>query len=357
MPMGSSGIRMSEKMIAASTPRRATVTDAPTEASRRVAGVLDRFPGHFQQQALLIEEEVGDGDAEMPQRLRRQLGQSAHFAIAGRTGRRPSRAGDADDPRRELGLHHLADRAARTEGHDGRQVPRHVAALRGRARGHAPRHRRAVRPLCAAAVARRQRLPQPAHDEPPHPRAIAEAHLGLGRMDVHIDILRRQVEEQRQHRMAIARQHIGIGPAHRADQQPVLHRTAVDEEILVLAAWTIERRQAGEAAQLAELRHHAHAGAPQEGPRVARATALQRFADKPWQLNSQIPSRELRTTYKPERAAMNFLHDELDRELITARGLHKIIRTSWSFADLHGHPVPTMSDVQAAHTMRGKVEA
>jgi magnesium chelatase family protein len=54
---------------------------------------------------------------------------------------------------------------------------------------------------------------------------------------------------------------------------------------------------------------------------------------------------------------MNFLHDELDRELITARGLHKIIRTSWSFAYLNGHPVPTMSDVQAAHTMRGKVEA
>jgi magnesium chelatase family protein len=54
---------------------------------------------------------------------------------------------------------------------------------------------------------------------------------------------------------------------------------------------------------------------------------------------------------------MNFLHDELDREHITARGLHKIIRTSWSFADLNGHPVPTMEDVHAAHTMRGKVEA
>jgi magnesium chelatase family protein len=54
---------------------------------------------------------------------------------------------------------------------------------------------------------------------------------------------------------------------------------------------------------------------------------------------------------------MNFLHDELDREHITARGLHKIIRTAWSFADLHNNPTPTLETVMAAHTMRGQVEA
>lgn len=90
---------------------------------------------------------------------------------------------------------------------------------------------------------------------------------------------------------------------------------------------------------------------------TARKVAEKRFAGMGWSLNSQIPARALRSTFQPERAAMNFLHDELDREQITARGLHKIIRTSWSFADLHGHAVPTMSDVQAAHIMRGKVEA
>ena len=90
---------------------------------------------------------------------------------------------------------------------------------------------------------------------------------------------------------------------------------------------------------------------------AARKVAEKRFAGMGWSLNSQIPARALRSTFQPERAAMNFLHDELDREHITARGLHKIIRTSWSFADLHGHSVPTMSDVEAAHAMRGKVEA
>jgi magnesium chelatase family protein len=90
---------------------------------------------------------------------------------------------------------------------------------------------------------------------------------------------------------------------------------------------------------------------------TARAVAAHRFANMGWSLNSQIPARALRTEFQPERAAMNFLHDELDREHITARGLHKIIRTAWSFADLKGNKLPTMEDVMAAHTLRGKVEA
>ena len=85
---------------------------------------------------------------------------------------------------------------------------------------------------------------------------------------------------------------------------------------------------------------------------AARAAAAERFAKHPWKLNSQIPSRELRTTYKPERAAMNFLHDELDHERITARGLHKVLRLSWTLADLGGRSTPTLADVQRAHSLR-----
>jgi magnesium chelatase family protein len=89
----------------------------------------------------------------------------------------------------------------------------------------------------------------------------------------------------------------------------------------------------------------------------AREIAAQRFMGMGWSLNSQIPARALRTIFQPERAAINFLHEELDKESITARGLHKIIRTAWSFADLHENKIPTMADVLAAHTLRGKVEA
>jgi magnesium chelatase family protein len=89
----------------------------------------------------------------------------------------------------------------------------------------------------------------------------------------------------------------------------------------------------------------------------AREISSERFAGMGWSLNSQIPARALRTIFQPEKSAMNFLHDELDKEAITARGLHKIIRTAWSFADLRENKVPTMEDVLAAHTMRGKIRA
>jgi magnesium chelatase family protein len=85
---------------------------------------------------------------------------------------------------------------------------------------------------------------------------------------------------------------------------------------------------------------------------TARAAARARFADKPWKLNAHIPSRELRTTYRPEKTAMNFLHDELDRERLTARGLHKIIRLAWTLADLSQRDVATLADVQLAYSLR-----
>ena len=89
---------------------------------------------------------------------------------------------------------------------------------------------------------------------------------------------------------------------------------------------------------------------------AARAVAEQRFAGLGYSLNSQIPARSLRTNFQPERAAMSFLHDELEREHITARGLHKIVRVSWTLSDLHGHNLPTLADVKQAHSIRGGVE-
>ncbi len=84
----------------------------------------------------------------------------------------------------------------------------------------------------------------------------------------------------------------------------------------------------------------------------AREKAEVRFKEEPWSLNSEIPSRALRTIYKPERAAMNFLHDELDKERLTARGLHKIIRLAWTLADLNGNAIPQLADVKLAHRLR-----
>ena len=84
----------------------------------------------------------------------------------------------------------------------------------------------------------------------------------------------------------------------------------------------------------------------------AREQAALRFKDEPWKLNAEIPSRALRTSYAPDRKAMNFLHDELDKERITARGLHKVIRVAWTLADLGGRGKPNCEDVQSAYQLR-----
>ncbi|HEY3293421.1 MAG TPA: YifB family Mg chelatase-like AAA ATPase [Candidatus Nanopelagicaceae bacterium] len=85
----------------------------------------------------------------------------------------------------------------------------------------------------------------------------------------------------------------------------------------------------------------------------ARGAAADRFRGEPWSLNSEIPTRALRTSYGPDRAALNFLHGELDRELLTARGLHKVMRIAWSIADLSGHARPTVDDTELAYSLRG----
>ena len=93
-----------------------------------------------------------------------------------------------------------------------------------------------------------------ADDEAAHQRGIAEADLGLGRVDVDVDHVGREIDEERRHGMAAAVQQVGVGRAHGAVQQAVAHRPAVDEEILVLRAGAVEggqRRVAGEAHALA----------------------------------------------------------------------------------------------------------
>jgi magnesium chelatase family protein len=89
-----------------------------------------------------------------------------------------------------------------------------------------------------------------------------------------------------------------------------------------------------------------------ERVRSARLIAGKRFAGRGFELNSAIPARELRTDFKPDRLAMNFLHDELDHERLTARGLHKVIRLGWTLADLAGRNQPTLKDVTDAYELR-----
>ena len=75
-------------------------------------------------------------------------------------------------------------------------------------------------------------LPDRADQEAAHQCGRTEAHLRLGRMDVDVDLLGRELQEQGGHRLAVARQQIAVSGAQRTLEQAVLHRPAVDEQML-----------------------------------------------------------------------------------------------------------------------------
>lgn len=88
----------------------------------------------------------------------------------------------------------------------------------------------------------------------------------------------------------------------------------------------------------------------------AREIAAIRFASENWNLNSQIPPGHLRKRYSASKSAMNFLHIELDKERLSARGFHKVLRVAWSLADSRGHVIPDESDVVTAYQFREGME-
>jgi magnesium chelatase family protein len=85
---------------------------------------------------------------------------------------------------------------------------------------------------------------------------------------------------------------------------------------------------------------------------AARAIAGERFKEYAWQTNSQIPAKYLRSEFRAERSAMALLHIELERENLSARGFHKVLRLAWSIADLSKNQTPTKENVQKAIAMR-----
>ncbi|MFB9736263.1 YifB family Mg chelatase-like AAA ATPase [Streptomyces thermocoprophilus] len=86
--------------------------------------------------------------------------------------------------------------------------------------------------------------------------------------------------------------------------------------------------------------------------RAARERATARLAGSPWLTNGEVPGRELRTRWHPAPGAMDEAERSLERGLLTARGLDRVLRVAWTVADLVGHDRPDATDVALALQLR-----
>ncbi|WP_369273675.1 YifB family Mg chelatase-like AAA ATPase [Streptomyces sp. R11] len=86
--------------------------------------------------------------------------------------------------------------------------------------------------------------------------------------------------------------------------------------------------------------------------RAARERASDRLAGTPWRTNSEIPGRELRSRWYAAIGAMDEAERNLERGVLTARGLDRVLRVAWTVADLVGHDRPDATDVALALQLR-----
>ncbi|WP_217246719.1 YifB family Mg chelatase-like AAA ATPase [Streptomyces sp. AC602_WCS936] len=86
--------------------------------------------------------------------------------------------------------------------------------------------------------------------------------------------------------------------------------------------------------------------------RAARERAAVRLDGTPWRSNSEVPGRELRSRWHAAPGALEEAERSLERGALTARGLDRVLRVSWTVADLVGHDRPDARDVALALQLR-----
>jgi magnesium chelatase family protein len=86
--------------------------------------------------------------------------------------------------------------------------------------------------------------------------------------------------------------------------------------------------------------------------RAARERTAARLTGTPWRTNSEVPGSDLRSRWHASIGAMDEAERSLERGLLTARGLDRVLRVAWTIADLVGHDRPDATDVALALQLR-----
>ncbi len=124
---------------------------------------------------------------------------------------------------------------------------------------------------------------------------------------------------------------------------PLLDR--VDLRIEMLAATRADLRAAPGAAE----------GTAAVAARVAAARERMagRLAGTPWRVNGEVPGHVLRRRWRLPWEVVAEAERLLDRGVLTARGVDRVVRVAWTVADLAGRDVPDAGDVRIALDCRG----
>jgi magnesium chelatase family protein len=85
---------------------------------------------------------------------------------------------------------------------------------------------------------------------------------------------------------------------------------------------------------------------------LARQRSRERFRGTPWTTNAEVPGPELRKHWPVPRGAMPSLERALHAGRITARGMDRVFRVSWTLADLRGIDTPGRDEVDEALNLR-----
>jgi magnesium chelatase family protein len=86
--------------------------------------------------------------------------------------------------------------------------------------------------------------------------------------------------------------------------------------------------------------------------REARARAAARYKGTGWRVNSEVPGHELRTRWPVAPGALRTAERDMERGLLTARGLDRVLRVAWTVADLAGRGRPEAVDLARALELR-----
>jgi magnesium chelatase family protein len=86
--------------------------------------------------------------------------------------------------------------------------------------------------------------------------------------------------------------------------------------------------------------------------RAARDRAARRLRDTGWRVNAEVPGHVLRREWRLPWAVVAEAERQLERGLLTARGVDRVLRVAWTLADLGGRDQPDAADVQVALTYR-----